>query len=200
MLTRWMIAFHELLHLRKAEELDLLTRLFPLPFSPLNLGYREYREIHIGHHRHTATEQDPDAFHILGGHLKAFVGAVTQHEQATLRYIKANGITRELAFMMVIRLILFMAILAAAPLAFLQFWLVIRITHIINDYVFFHLVHYRADEYATFPIPLPAIIRYPAIVLYGIDVVYATMHHDIHHAYPQVAAKHLPKVAAQISS
>lgn len=195
MLTRWMIAFHELLHLRKAEELDLVTRLFPLPFSPINLGYREYREIHIGHHRHVATTQDPDAFHILGGHLKAFVGAMTQHEQATVRYIKANGFTRELVIMMLIRLAVFIAMLTASPVAFLQFWLVIRVTHTINDYIFFHLVHYRAGQYATFPISLPAIIRYPAQLLYGIDVVYATMHHDIHHEHTQVAAKYLPVVA-----
>jgi fatty acid desaturase len=66
MVTRWMIAFHELLHLRSADELDPFTRLLPIPFAPLNIGYREYRNIHAGHHRDTATERDPDAFHILG--------------------------------------------------------------------------------------------------------------------------------------
>jgi fatty acid desaturase len=197
-ITRWMIAFHELFHLKKAEELDYITRLVPIPFAPINLGYREYRAIHIGHHQYTATEQDPDAFHILGGWLKAFIGAVTQHEQATFRYISTHGFSRELAVMMSIRLSLFMTLLVLFPSAFLIWWLVLRITYIINDFVFFHLVHYRSGESGTFPLPLPAFIKFPALLIYGIDVVYATMHHETHHHYSKIAAKHLPLVTKEM--
>ena len=154
LVTRWMITFHELLHLRKAEELDYLTRLFLIPFSPFNLGYREYRDIHIGHHTFTATSKDPDAFHILGGSLRAFLGAVTQHEQATLRYIRSNGISLELGSMMLVRFTLFSVLLFMVPQAFLLWWIVLRVTYIINDFVFFHLVHYRRGVAGTFPIPL----------------------------------------------
>ena len=66
-----------------------------------------------------------------------------------------------------------------------------------NDFVFFHMVHYRGGRYGTFPIPLPLPIRYPLIVIYGVDVVYATMHHDIHHEQPMIAAKHLARIAKQ---
>ena len=195
LVTRWMIALHELFHLRKAEDLDLLTRILPIPFAPFSLGYREYRHIHFGHHHHTASVMDPDAFHIRGGFLKAFIGTATQQEQATYRYISTHGISKELTVMMLIRLAIFTAMLLLSPAAFLVWWLVLRVTYIINDFVFFHLVHYRAGSTGTFPIPLPAIIRYPALLIYGIDVVYATMHHDIHHKNPSVAAKYLPVIA-----
>ena len=195
LVTRWMIAFHELFHLKKAEELDLLSRIGPIPFAPLNLGYREYRHSHFGHHHHTASAMDPDAFHIRGGFLKAFIGAATQHEQATYRYISTHGLSRELASMMLIRLTLFTTILLVSPSAFLVWWLVLRVTYTINEFIFFHIVHYRAGLTGTFPLPLPAMIRYLALLIYGVDVVYATMHHDIHHMYPKVAAKYLPVIA-----
>ena len=198
LVTRWMIAFHELFHLKKAEELDFITRLAPIPFAPISLGYREYRAIHIAHHQYTATEKDPDAFHILGGSLKAFIGAATQQEQATFRYISAHGLSRELAVMMSIRLLLFIAMFIVSPSAFLVWWLVLRITYIINDFIFFHLVHYRSGVGGTFPLPLPSFIKFPALLIYGIDVVYATMHHEIHHHYSRIAAKHLPLVTKEM--
>ncbi len=198
LVTRWMIAFHELIHLRDADELDLLTRLLPIPFAPFNIGYREYRNIHAGHHQYTASEQDPDAFHIMGGHLAALFGTVTLHEQQLVRYVKRHGLSTELALMAVIRLALFVGLLVIDPAAFLSWWLVLRLTYCVNDYVFFHLVHYRAASYGSFPIPLPTVIQYPLFLIYGIDVVYATMHHDIHHKHQQVAAKYLPRVAAEL--
>ena len=197
MVTRWMIAFHELMHLKKPHELDLLTRLLPIPFAPFNLGYREYQNIHMGHHQFTATTKDPEAFHILGGSVKAFIGALTQHEQASYRYIRSNGLSRELAVMMALRAALFFALLFAAPQAFLAWWLVLRLSYVVNDFVFFHLVHYRSGVAGVFPIPLPSYLVYPALLIYGSDVVYATMHHDIHHQHTRIAPKYLPVVAAQ---
>jgi len=200
MVTRWMISFHELMHLKKPEELDFFTRVLPIPFSPLNLGYREYQNIHMGHHQYTATADDPDAFHILGGILRAFVGALTQHEQACYRYIRTNGLSRELAVMMLIRLCLFIVLLVAAPQAFLIWWFVLRVTYIINDFVFFHLVHYRSGLPGTYAITLPAFIVYPSLLIYGVDVVYGTMHHNIHHKYTRIAPKFLPLVARKLDS
>lgn len=197
--TRWMIALHELMHLKKPHELDLLTRLLPIPFAPLNLGYREYQTIHMGHHRYTATANDPDAFHILGGYVNAFFGALTQHEQASYRYIRKHGLSRELMLMMLVRTSLFFSLLLAAPIAFLAWWLVLRVSYVINDFVFFHLVHFREGKGGTYSIPLPGFIVNPALLLYGVDVVYATMHHNIHHQHTRIAPKYLPVVAAHLN-
>jgi len=193
--TRWLIAFHELFHLRRADDLDFITRLQPIPFSPFGLGYHEYQEIHKGHHVNTASADDPDAFHIRGGFFRAFFGAVTQHEQAFVRYIARHGLSRELLVMTLIRLSLFVGLLLIAPAAFLAWWLVLRVTYIINDFVFFHVVHYRGGETGTFSLPLPSWLMHPFVVIYGFDVVYATMYHDTHHRHSRVAARHLPSVA-----
>lgn len=194
--TRWLIAFHELFHLRGPDELDLLTRLQPIPYGPVALGYREYWEIHKGHHRYTATEEDPDAFHIRGGFFKALLGSVTLQEQAYIRYLTTEGMSRELFIMTVLRLALFIGLCWMAPLAFLAWWLVLRVTYMINDFVFFHVVHYRGGETGTFPLPLPRGLMYAFIAIYGFDVVYATMYHDTHHRHSRIAAKNLPAVAA----
>lgn len=199
MVTRWMIAFHELMHLKKPDDLDLFTRLLPMPFAPFNLGYREYQNIHMGHHRYTATHNDPDAFHILGGFVSAFIGALTQHEQAVYRYIRANGLSRELAVMMLLRIALFLGLMLAAPQAFLVWWLVLRLSYTLNDFVFFHLVHFRTGEAGTFPLPLPAYIVYPALLIYGPDVVYATMFHNIHHLHTRITPRNLPVVATKFT-
>ena len=193
--TRWLIAFHELFHLRNADQLDFFTRLQPIPFAPFNLGYREYREIHKRHHQHTASETDPDAFHIRGGFVKAFIGSVTQHEQAVVRYIAEHGLNRELFVLMLVRFVIFFGLLLISPAVFFAWWLVLRVTYIINDFVFFHVVHYRGGQTGTFPIPLPAWLMYTFIMIYGVDVVFATMYHDTHHKYSLVAAKQLARVA-----
>lgn len=199
LVTRWMITFHELMHLKKPQELDLFTRLSPIPFAPFSLGYREYHNIHMGHHRYTATDKDPDAFHILGGYVKAFIGALTQQEQASYRYIRANGLSRELKVMLLVRATIFFGLLLASPLAFLAWWLVLRLSYAINDYVFFHLVHFRAGAAGTFPIPLPDYIAFWFFLFYGSDVVYATIHHDMHHQHTRIAPRNLPVIAAQLN-
>lgn len=197
--TRWMIAIHELFHLRKPESLNFFIRLQPLPFTPFSLGYREFQAIHIGHHKHPATEHDPDGFHILGGPLRALFGAITLNEQATLRHVLKQGLSGELLLMMSIRAGIFFALLAAFPEAFLIWWLAMRVSFIVNDFVFFHLVHYRGGRAGTFSLPLPKALARVAAILYGSDVVHATMHHDVHHQYNMIAPKHLPLVAARLA-
>ena len=195
LVTRWMIAFHELMHLKEPAQLDIFTRLLPIPFAPFNLGYAEYQVIHMGHHKFTASVEDPDAFHILGGVISALFGAITQHEQACYRYIRTHGLSQELGVMLFVRSVIFFALLVSAPLAFLAWWLVLRVSNIINDFVFFHLVHFRSGQAGTFPIPLPRFIATIALLIYGPDVVYGTMHHNIHHTDSRIAPRYLPRVA-----
>ena len=51
-MIRWMIAIHESFHILSASQLDPISRLLPLPFTPFNIGYAEYRRIHLNHHQH----------------------------------------------------------------------------------------------------------------------------------------------------
>ena len=110
-----------------------------------------------------------------------------------------DGAGARAAALMGVRLVLFSTLFIISPSAFLTWWLVLRITYSINDFVFFHLVHYRSGVSGTFAIPLPLFLKLPALLIYGVDVVYATIHHDTHHNHPRVAAKHLPQVAKEIN-
>ena len=120
-LPRWMIYFHELFHVRKSDQITPLNRLMLLPFTPLSLGYREFREIHLGHHKAPASEKDPDAFHILGGPFLAFLGALTLSEQALVRWIAAHKIDQQLGVDMGIRLAFFVVLAAVSPQVFFVF-------------------------------------------------------------------------------
>ena len=61
------------------------------------------------------------------------------------------------------------------------------------------MVHFRAGKAGAFSIPVPRYIAYPASLIYGSDVVDATMQYDIHHQHIRIAARYLPVVAAQFS-
>lgn len=191
LLPRWMIYTHELFHVRKANEVDWLNRLMPLPFTPISLGYREFREIHMGHHRAPATEKDPDAFHILGGPLKAFLGALTLSEQAIARWLKSHPLDRELATGIVVRLAIFGSLAFVAQWWFLAFWLALRVNYAVGDFVFFHYLHVREGKVGSYPLKLPAAVEALATALAGKTLVAAILYHDRHHAYPRVAAHHL---------
>lgn len=193
-LPRWMIYFHELFHVRKADQVTILNRLMLLPFTPLSLGYREFREIHWGHHKAPASDKDPDAFHILGGPLRALLGALTLSEQALVRWLSTHKMDRQLAVDMTVRLIFFVSLVAVSPEVFFVFWLSLRITYAFGDFVFFHYLHVRDGLTGTFPLVLPEPVRKAFTLISGKTLVSATIYHDRHHAYPRVAAHHLSKI------
>lgn len=190
-LPRWLVYFHELFHVRTASKVSRLNGLMLLPFTPFSLGYREFREIHWGHHKAPATEQDPDAFHILGGPIKAFLGAMTLSEQSPIRWLRLHRMDRQLAIGMGIRFALFATLLWISPWTFLVFWLSLRVTYALNDFVFFHYLHVREGRLGTFPVLLPEWFLRLFTLISGDTVVAATLYHDRHHAYPRVAARHL---------
>lgn len=191
LLPRWMIYTHELFHIRKASEVDWLNRLMPIPFTPFSLGYREFREIHMGHHRAPATDKDPDAYHILGGPLRAFLGALTLSEQAIARWLRSHPLDRELAIGVIGRLAIFGSLAYLAQWWFVAFWLALRINYAVGDFVFFHYLHVRGGKTGTYPLRFPAAIETLATMLGGKTLVYAILYHDRHHAFPRVAAHHL---------
>ncbi|MDH5300756.1 MAG: fatty acid desaturase [Gammaproteobacteria bacterium] len=191
-LVRWMLAVHELFHHCHSEQLHPLIRSFLIPFSPLNIGYAEYQQLHAGHHAHTASEQDPDAFHIRGGHLRSLLGALRFPEQCSLHYVRqqAGGYRPDAAVLA--RLSLFVLLAWWGGMAFWIMWLALRINYGIAVWVFFHHLHYRQQQYGTFELPLPMLLQRGLALLYGKPALLATMHHDVHHQWPKAAAWHLP--------
>lgn len=191
LLPRWMIYVHELFHLRSEHRVDPLNRLLLLPFTPLALGYREFRTIHFGHHRNPATADDPDSFHILGGTTRALVGALTLPEQAFWRWILRYGVDVRLGLGAVLRLATFAALALAGGIAFLWLWVPLRLVYAAGDLAFFHLLHFRHGHPGTYALTLPPVVTRLARMVYGNTVVFAVLHHDRHHRDPRVAARHL---------
>lgn len=193
-LARWMLLSHELFHIVDYDQAPALVRLVLVPVTPINIGYAEYRQLHAGHHQDAASAQDPDAFHIRGGHLRSLLGAMLFTEICTLQALRRVDITirwRDVG----IRLGVFAALLAFDPRAFLAVWLWLRLNYGLAIWIFFHHLHYRAGQYGTYPLPLPGWLEQTLTWLYGRTVVVATLHHDVHHRHPRVAARHLGALA-----
>lgn len=194
LIPRWSINTHELFHLREPSQLDLTNRIILLPFTPFSLGYREFRRIHFDHHRSPAAYDDPDAFHILGGSAKAFVGTMTVPEQAAVRWVLARGVSGNLAREGLMRLLTFISLAAAGGKTFFWLWLPIRISFALGDFVFFHLLHYRDGARGNFGATAPPWLSRIASIFLGATLVNAVLYHDRHHDNPRVAARFLPEI------
>ncbi|SDZ07905.1 fatty acid desaturase [Nitrosomonas sp. Nm33] len=189
--VRWMLSTHELLHLRSACEVDPITRLLPLLLTPLQLGYREYRVIHFRHHRYMATPQDPEYFQLRGGKLRGFINAMSAPEQSYFRWITQQGLDAQLLRGTLMRLVLFVALVGASGLTFFWYWVPLRFAYGVSYFSFFYCLHRRGEAYGVYPQKFsPGTARLFAL-LFGRDSLMATCHHDIHHAHPHIAARHL---------
>src|SRR4051812_44244225 len=60
--VRLSLALHELLHARTANKVTWFHRLAMIFDTPIGLGYREHRAIHLRHHRYATTPRDPELF------------------------------------------------------------------------------------------------------------------------------------------
>jgi hypothetical protein len=194
-LPRFHLALHELMHMRTASQVNPFTWLNFHFDTPISLGYHEYRTVHIDHHRHPATEQDPEWYQIRGGHLRALVAAMFTSELACFHWVKKHGVDRQLAIGMAIRLVLFSLAFWFNPGVFLVYLLVLRTTMWSSQYVFHHVLHYRNGQYGTFRLVLPKPVYAIAGLWMGKRNVSIVCEHVAHHAWPQVRASALSKVS-----
>lgn len=173
LVVRWMLSMHELFHLHTAREVDACTRLLCLMLTPFFLGYREMRDMHRGHHRHMATPQDPDFFHIRGNKFCGLFNAMTAPEQMTARWLRRHG--------------------ADAPLLGHG---AVRLAFGASYFAFFYCLHRRGNAYGVYAAQLPAWAAWLFGKVFGQDALLATLHHDIHHGAPRVRALDLPAARA----
>ena len=195
LVVRWMLAIHELFHLRTEKEVDPLSRLMPLLLTPLSIGYREHLLMHNGHHHHMATPEDPEYFQLRGNRFVGFLNALTAPEQAFIRWAAAHGLDRELALGALVRLGLFAALVLASGPLFAWYWLTVRLSHALSFFSFFYLLHRRGPDFGVYRVTLPSGAARLYQTLFGADNLTAITHHDLHHRHPRVAARHLPDIA-----
>lgn len=197
LVVRWMIATHELFHLRAHDQVDPVTRLMPLLLTPLSLGYKEFLAIHRGHHQHMATPDDPEYFQLRGRPLTGFINALTAPEQAFLQWIRKHPADAELRLGAALRLALFATLVWVGGAVFLWYWLPTRLAFGLAYLVFFYCEHRRGEEYGVYPMRLNPLQRRLLGVLVGREAVLATIHHDAHHRQPRVSAFRLPDAVAE---
>lgn len=200
-LPRWVINFHELIHVYHPEQMNrfiCVMGVSPIPLSVLTLSYGELRSLHFAHHRSPTTEDDPDAFHIRGPLWQIIFTVLTLPEQRTLRWIGTHGLSLTLAVDLVLKALIFMGLAWIGGATFLWFWLCLRVVYGLSDFSFFRLVHHRAGDYGSFAVTPPVWLAVMAELVWGKTVVYATLNHDIHHLNPCIAVHHLPTARPNI--
>jgi fatty acid desaturase len=198
LVPRWMIAVHELFHLRSEREVDPLTRLQLLLFTPLALGYREMLANHRSHHRATGTLQDAEHYQLTGPPWQGFLNALSAPEQMWFRWVGEHGIDSELARGTALRAALFAVLVVGTRGALLWYWLPARIVFGLSYFVFFYCLHRRGEAFGSYALPLREGVSRALKIVYGTDVVEATVHHDVHHAQPRIAARDLGAARAAL--
>ena len=197
LVVRWMLALHELFHLRNEKEVDPLTRLLPLMLTPLSLGYREFLDIHRRHHLFMATPQDSEYYQLRGSKLAGLLNAMTAPEQAWVRWLQHKGMDFALLRDTLLRLALFAGMAGLTGWAFLWYWIPVRLAYGSSYFSFFYCLHRRGTQYGVYALPLPAWAEKLFALLFGREALLATSNHDLHHQHPRIAPLHLPQIRSE---
>lgn len=191
--SRWMIGLHETLHLVRWEDTPLLIRLHLLIVTPISLGFREIRDIHMRHHAYTLTEKDPDLYHLRGNTVAAFVKATFSPEIAAYHWLREKGIDKELGMGMALRFVFFMLLVGSLGWTSLWYFVPVRLAYGACMFSISHFLHHKHGTYGTF-IPQFGKLLDSVITLYfGRAALQTLCYHDIHHDYPKIAASKLPE-------
>lgn len=183
------LSVHELFHVRTARQVGVLQWLW-LPEGPLNLGYREYRKIHMAHHKHVATSADPEHYLMRHGALASLLLASLSTEHHLLRWLRSEPFDRKLAVGLGARLSILVA-LAAIDLASVALCLIIlRVVSASAQFLFHHVLHVRDGRLATYRLTLPRAAYELGCLVVGRRLMPILCEHPVHHAHPHIAARH----------
>ncbi|NEQ96885.1 MAG: fatty acid desaturase [Cyanothece sp. SIO2G6] len=198
---RWTINLHELMHVYAADQINpfiCAMGISPTPLSLLTLSYRELRSLHLSHHRAPATPDDPDAFHIRGPSWQVFCMAFVVPEWQTIRWFKTHGFSWKLGCDLIVKATVLVGLAWMGGSVFWAFWLSLRLVYGVADFTFFRIVHCQDGEYGTFSLDIPSWLQQVIRLVLGELVLSATIHHDIHHRNPWIAAHHLPAARREL--
>jgi hypothetical protein len=182
-MARLMIGRHELIHVRREAEVDVLTRLWPvlMMVTPLSAGFREYRILHRRHHQYMLTNGDPDLYQIRGSKLAGFFHCFVSPEVTLWKWVGDHGLDRTLMAQLFLRATFFYAVLWFSDGAFLWYWLPLRVTYGCALFLFSYVLHRRGERYGVFRIDLPPVGVWLFCFLFGRAGWLAVCNHDVHH-------------------
>jgi fatty acid desaturase len=196
--VRSALTIHELMHVRSERQVPWLHRLMMALESPLSLGYREHRDIHLRHHRFCATDGDPEFFQIRGGHVRAFAAAVLSPEWMLYDCVRQRRVGRTWLAEASIRFFGFLAVVAINPAAFLYYWIAVRASIGVSQYAFHHMLHQRGGTYGTYAVRLPRRVERAIRLVLGSECVHILTEHPAHHAWQGVKPDRLRVVAVAL--
>ena len=190
--VRLALALHEMMHRCHPAGLPVYFRLAVVLETPWALGYREHRLLHFRHHRFNAGPGDPELRLIAAPPLLAFWLACTVPERSTLAWVREKGLIAVMGPGFWVRAVLFLAVAWASPLAFLAYWLSLRLSIGASGFCFHHVLHSRQGRLGTFALPGGAWTMRGGRWLFGRAPMLILARHRAHHLWPSLAVDALP--------
>jgi fatty acid desaturase len=191
--SRWMIGLHDALHVVKPQDTNPIVNLHLLIVTPISLGYKEIRDIHMRHHGYTLTEKDPDLYLIRGNVFSAYLNAVFSPEISAYRWVRDNGIDRQLMFGMLLRFTLFSLFVWGLGWTSLWYFIPVRLAYGGCMFSISFPLHHKAGSYGTFTPQFGKFLETIMLVYFGRAALHTLSYHDIHHDYPRISALKLPE-------
>jgi len=191
---RLALALHELMHVRPASGVSFFHRLTMILETPLCLGYREHRATHFLHHRFAATAGDPEIYQIRGGPIRAFANALISPERGCVAWVRWHGVSASLALEGSIRLAVFGTVLAFDPWIFLVYWVSLRMSVGVTNFVFHYVLHNRNGRLGTYPLSMSPAVAGATAAIFGGEPMLILTEHERHHRWPRVRARDLPRL------
>ena len=84
-----------------------------------------------------------------------------------------------------------LTLVALDPAVFLRYWVVLRLTIGVSNFMFHHVLHYRRGDYGTFALRLPRLLDAGLRLVLGSRLAAVLCEHDAHHAWSNVKAERL---------
>lgn len=190
--VRLALSLHETFHRHRPEQLGIWLRLAALLETPLALGYREHRVLHLLHHRYCGAAGDPERPLIDNPAALAFLHALVVPERSFVRWVRERGIDGRLARETALRALLFGVALAVDPAVFLVYLVALRLSIAIAGFVFHHLLHARQGRIGTYALPGGPRVFHLGCLLFGSEPMRILARHRAHHLWPRSDLESLP--------
>lgn len=190
---------HELIHAPGLQRSPLarLHLLLSVVASPLQLSFDEAGHNHRAHHRFPRDEgRDPNAYLNNGPWWLALLHCVSQPEQSLVRWVRQHGWSWRVARVVLWNTALLATLLALGGPGPFLWWLVLTRVGITTAwFIFDWVLHHERLWGRLEAAPLPRLLLPAWVLLFGRDNLSGVQHHTLHHAYPFVRDRELPRLS-----
>jgi fatty acid desaturase len=200
--VRSFTAMHELSHTRRTQApwRALGEWLLAIVHGPFQLGYEELAKTHRDHHAHPAEPRDPDAYLNTGPAWRALLHACTQPEQGFVRWILREGWSWRFGLRLLWHSAITFGLYWCGGPRGLVWWVVVTRLGCTSVWFIFDWVLHHPRCWGMRVLPLPGVLRLLWIPLFGWCNLDSTQHHLLHHTYPFVTGRELPRLSAWLAS